>query len=193
MKNLLLILLIPSFSFSQTQVDISKAKANAKKYLLEMLNDPAGYQSVGFSDLEKKYTTLENEDYVFERQLKIDSINRIQAAYKIKYHSIDTNEINIKIKQLQSELGFFPREMYDDKIEKIKFLKKYPLIIKEQEQVVSKLRSEIYAYAQTFRPKLIAYIFIHTYRAKNEYNATILCERRFVFDSKLNVLESNKL
>lgn len=175
MKNILILLLIISFTSCLGESKEGKAKGLIKNYLKETLNDYDNYSAVSYSAVDSLFTqwklpedlrpTVEELAKCAENLNKSGGYNNITTTSDGDYH----------LKTLNNFSGKSASAEFLKKVEKWKQLwtefKHHQDIIKESKK--------------NFKPKFFGWKMTHKYRAKNQYDATILQNRQFCFNEDL--------
>lgn len=178
MKNIFILLLVISFTSCLDESKEGKAKNLIKKHLKETLNDYDNYSAVSYSAVDSLFTkwTLPEELRPTVKELAqcAESIN--QSGYK---NITITSDANSFLKDFE--------KLYDEKYRKnksIDFLKKEEkwkqlwTEFKHHQDIIEESK-------KNFKPKFIGWKMTHKYRAKNQYDATILQNRQFSFNEDI--------
>jgi hypothetical protein len=176
MKKLLLTLLAGSItliSYSQTAVDIQKAKAACAAYLKRNLNNPMSYKPASWGKLSKTQTTFyeskvskllnDSLEYYNEGQRKIsDKMHKIRMASILKYHN-DSTYLH------------------------------YADLLRQVDSAILTINSQLIAKENLFKPVFDGYIIEHSFRARNKFNALVLQKYQFLLSKSFKVTSAADL
>lgn len=165
MKRFLFLIYIFIISISgicQSKTRLIKAKTLIKSYIKNNINDYSSYSPVSYSKLDSLFTSPEESVAIREAYQ-----NALKSKEKAGLEDID---ISVNVSPMILELK------RDSDYDKMKVL---DLMAYEMD------REFFYNLVDKFNTVFIGWKIIHKYRAKNLYNATILCKEEFRFNKNM--------
>lgn len=174
MKNIFILLLVISFT-SCFESKEGKAKNLIKKHLKETLNDYDNYSAVSYSAVDSLFTkwTLPEELRPTVKELAqcAENLNKSGGYQNIT----STSNGDYHLKTLNN---FFGKNASAESIKKVEKWKQLWTEFKHHQDIIEESK-------KNFKPKFIGWKMTHKYRAKNQYDATILQNRQFSFNEDI--------
>jgi hypothetical protein len=164
MKKIILVLVVALALFSCSKSPEKETQGNIVEYLKANMDDPSSYENVSFGKLDTLHSTyLESKEGI---QLKIKE-EKLASKMQLLSDEIDNTESIPRLNEIQKE---------SDKI------------TKERKDISDILEKKSIGY----KGAVTGFSMTHKFRGKNKLGAVILTEKRFLLDTKFNVLGTDE-
>lgn len=165
MKKIILGLVVTLALFSCSKSPDEQAKNNIKEYLKTNMDDPSSYENVSFGKLDTLHSSFDESKEGIELRTK-------------------DSELSSKLDALSAELD--KEDLTMERLNQIQ---------KEDKEITTKrlaINDEQTKKSLNYKGPVNGYAMTHKFRGKNKLGAVILTEKRFLLDTKFNVLGTDE-